>query len=218
MHAQKYNRAAVGHVLAHNEPTKARKARDNVDSSKTEQNYNLSKMRGLTGVEKLRRILSREEVHCSPRSDVNTLCSWVVSAPKNLPPEREKEFFLSVAQFFSKRYEPSRCVSAWVHHDEPGRVHMHYDFCPLVVDEKRGGLKVCAKDVLTRKDLATIHKDLRDHISRVMGLNLDIINGATAHGNKSIIELKNKSLEAENERLMRINSNLRAQICRALER
>lgn len=68
--------------------------------------------------------------------------------------------------------------------------HMHYAFIPVVEDKKNGGYKLSAKEAITRKDLQTFHKDLSNHMERVFGRDIGILNEATKEGNKSIEELK----------------------------
>ncbi|WP_228143688.1 plasmid recombination protein, partial [Acinetobacter baumannii] len=44
--------------------------------------------------------------------------------------------------------------------------HMHFAFIPVVWDEKKQREKVCANDVLTRKELKTFHQDLDKFLKR----------------------------------------------------
>ena len=83
-------------------------------------------------------------------------------------------------------------ISAYVHFDEV-TPHMHYAFVPVVEDKKKGGYKLSAKEAITREDLRTFHKDLSNHMERVFGRDVGILNEATKRGNKSIAELKRQS-------------------------
>lgn len=209
MHVEKYTRSAVGHILKHNEPGKARQNRENVDQSKTNQNYNFVKGHGMKN---LKRILSSDNVYCNPRKDVNVLCSVCLTAPKDLPPDREKEFFAFAFEFFQNRYS-GPCVSCWVHNDEPNaRGHMHYQWCPLVYDEKKNRYKVNAKSVVHKYDLQTLHQDFEKYINQRMNLSLQILNGATENGNKSILELKNKTLKEDIKKLKKLKNQVVAEI------
>lgn len=80
-------------------------------------------------------------------------------------------------------------ISAYVHMDEV-TPHMHFAFIPITRDLKRGVDKVCAKDVVNRIDLQTLHADLEADVSRFMGYHVEMLNGATKGGNKSIQELR----------------------------
>ena len=69
-------------------------------------------------------------------------------------------------------------ISAYVHFDEV-TPHMHYAFVPVVEDKKKGGYKLSAKEAITREDLRTFHKDLSNHMERVFGRDVGILNEAT---------------------------------------
>lgn len=207
MHIEKYTHSAAGHILAHNEPTKARAQRENVDKTLTHHNYNLVKGKG---IDNLKKILSSPNVKYIKRKDLNVMCSCVVSMPDNLPIERQKEFFELTFQFLNNRYG-STCVSAWVHlFDEPNaKPHLHYDFIPLVLDKKKNCYKVCAKELITRKDLQSLHIDFKCFIDNSMGLDLEILNGATKDGNLTVPQLKEQT-KKYNE-LIKINGKLQSE-------
>ena len=209
MHIEKYTRSAVGHILKHNEPCKARRNRENVDNSKTNQNYNFV---GGHGIQNLKKILNDDKVYCNPRKDVNVLCSVCLTAPKDLPQDREKEFFAFAFEFLKNRYA-GPCVSCWVHLDEPNaKTHMHYAFCPLVYDNKKNRFKVNAKSVVCKYDLQTLHHDFEKYINQKMHLSLHILNGATENGNKSILELKNNTLKEEITKLKKLKNQVVAEL------
>lgn len=68
------------------------------------------------------------------RKDLNTLIEWVVTLPKNVPSNKEKDFFNSVIKFTCQRYGADNFVGAAVHRDEPtARPHIHLDFVPCIV-------------------------------------------------------------------------------------
>ena len=66
-------------------------------------------------------------------------------------------------------------ISAYVHFDEV-TPHMHYTFVPVVEDKKKGGYKLSAKEAITREELRTFHKDLSNHMERVFGRDVGILN------------------------------------------
>ncbi|WP_257198188.1 plasmid recombination protein, partial [Bacillus cereus] len=88
---------------------------------------------------------------------------WVVTLPENLKgilEKEQREFFEKTYEFLINRYGGEKNVlSANVHMDET-TPHMHFAFMPVVWDEKKQREKVCANDVLTRKELKTFHQDL----------------------------------------------------------
>lgn len=216
MHIQKYTRFAAGHILRHNEPSTARAKRDNVDTKITHKNYAFV---GGHGGKNLKKVLSAQNIYVNPRKDVNVLCSVCVTAPADLPKDREKEFFELSFQFLKDRYKNCPCVSAWIHYDEPNaRPHLHYDFVPLVYDEKKQRYKVNAKSVVCKGDLQTLHIDFKMFIYNAMGLLLSILNGATENGNKTILELKNNTLKNELVRLKKLKkqvvNEIQQELCR----
>lgn len=73
------------------------------------------------------------EANPAKRKDLNTLIEWVVTLPKNVPKDRERDFFNSVIKFTTERYGVDNFVGAAIHRDEPtARPHVHLDFVPAV--------------------------------------------------------------------------------------
>lgn len=132
------------------------------------------------------------EVRCQNRKDVNVMVSWIVTAPKDLPQQAEPAFFQAAYDFLENRYGRSNVVSAYVHMDEV-TPHMHFAFVPVTQDRKRGGYKVSAKEVITRRDLQTFHSDLSKYLEQQLGFPVNVLNEATKEGNRSIEQLKRQS-------------------------
>lgn len=158
-----------------------------IDTAFSGTNYNLAPDRDISQGEFVRQRCA--EVRMQNRKDVNVMCSWVVTAPKDLPHDDERTFFVRAYDFLSERYGKENIVSAYVHMDET-TPHMHFAFVPVVEDKKRGGFKLSAKEAVDRKDLQTFHKDLDAYMTRVFGRDIGVLNEATKEGNKSIDELK----------------------------
>ena len=73
-----------------------------IDLSRTHLNYNLAPDHGqLDFMQKRLR-----EVYVLKRKDVNVMCSWVVTVPKELPEEFHAEFFQRTYNFLRNRYSP----------------------------------------------------------------------------------------------------------------
>jgi hypothetical protein len=91
---------------------------------------------------------------------------------------------------------------------------MHFAFVPVTADKKRGGFKVSAKEVLTRRDLQSFHQDLSREMSRVFTRDVGIENGIVKErgGELSISQLKEQSSRAEDLRTR--NDALEAAISR----
>lgn len=188
---QKYTKSATGHLTKHFERAKdingdyIKFGNQDIDIQKSHLNYNLAPEHDQ--IEFIRQRCS--EVQCLNRKDVNVMCSWVVTAPKNLDQGEEKAFFKHTYDFLDNRYGKKNVISAYVHLDEKSP-HMHFAFVPVAFDKNKGIEKVSAKEVITRNDLQSFHKDLEKHLERTLGHEVDILNEATKEGNKSIDELK----------------------------
>jgi len=187
---EKFTRAAMGHMCAHFQRAKGedgeyiRFGNQNIDTEKSQNNYNLAPEHEGGQVDFIRRRTS--EVKCLNRADVNVMCSWVVTLPKGFEPE--KEFFEATYQFLSDRYGKENVVSAYVHLDEK-QPHMHFSFIPVTLG-KNEKEKVSAKEVLTKMELQRFHPELQAFLERVLNKEVPILNGATAGGNRTVAELK----------------------------
>lgn len=185
----KYTRGAMGHMLKHYERAKdengdyIRFGNIDIDTKKSGQNYNLAPEHNQ--LDFVHQRLS--EVYCMNRKDVNVMCSWVVTAPEDLNPEQEEQFFQESYAFLELKYGRKNVVSAYVHKDEK-TPHMHFCFMPVVADPKRGQ-KISAFECVKRKDLEQFHEDLQRHLEE-KGIPCSVINEATKEGNKAIKELK----------------------------
>lgn len=211
-HMMKFTKASCGHMFAHFDRRAEHISNENLDRTRTHLNYNLATHQTMDQGEFVRKRCA--EVRCQNRKDVNVMVSWVVTAPKDLPANEQRAFFEASYDFLKNRYGLENVVSAYVHMDEV-TPHMHFAFVPVVEDKKRGGYKLSAKEAVTRKDLRTFHKDLSDHMERVFGRDIGILNEATKEGNKSIEELKRQTAT---ERLREANEKAAQIVSKARER
>lgn len=211
-HVMKFTKASCGHMFAHFDRRAEHISNENLDRTRTHLNYNLATHQTMDQGEFVRKRCA--EVRCQNRKDVNVMVSWVVTAPKDLPANEQRAFFEASYDFLKNRYGLENVVSAYVHMDEV-TPHMHFAFVPVVEDKKRGGYKLSAKEAVTRKDLRTFHKDLSDHMERVFGRDIGILNEATKEGNKSIEELKRQTAT---ERLREANEKAAQIVSKARER
>lgn len=201
-HLKKYTRAATGHLFAHYERKMDEKGEyikfgnQDINTEKTHLNYNLAPEQNQT--DHLQKRLS--EVHCMKRADVNVMCSWVITAPKDLPENMMKPFFESTYRFLVKQYGEENVLSSYVHMDET-TPHMHFSFIPVTYDQKKERYKVSAKDVISKNHLKGFHKALEHHLSNELGFDVQILNEATKEGNKTINELKRETALQELEEL-----------------
>ena len=193
-HVGKYTKSAVGHMFDHyarNEnPKEVVRSNKNIDPTRTHLNYNLAKHQTMNQLDFLHKRLL--EVRCQNRKDVNVLCDWVVTVPKDLPQNERKQFFEASYDFLENKYGKENVISAYVHMDET-MPHIHFAFIPVTEDKKRASLKVSAKERINRKELRTFHQDLQKYVERRLGHEVAILNEATKEGNRSIKELQRQS-------------------------
>lgn len=170
-HVAKYSKCQTGQLCQHYERKQDEKGNyikfgnENIDLNKTHLNYNLAPNHN-NQIEFIQKRTS--EVKCLKRKDVNVMCSWVVTEPKDLPKSLEENFFKSTYKFLEDRYKKENVISSYVHLDE-ATPHMHFAFIPVIRDKKKDIEKVSAKEVITKKDLLTFHKDLEKYLEQSLG-------------------------------------------------
>ena len=195
MHYEKFKgKADVRRVLEHSDRGQAgvsdhEHSNEKIDPERSHLNYELKDRGGLSAVEYHRRTGK------ALRKDAVTLCSWAVTAPQDLPEDKQAEFFKKAYEWFSERYGEDNIVTAAVHLDETSP-HLHLQFTPIIED-KDGTRRLCAKDLETRRTLQTVHQKLEKHLTQELGYKVTLLNGATDNGNKTITELKLATLQAQ---------------------
>lgn len=200
-HLEKFAKNNLGVLLRHYDRSVGlSNGNENIDHSKSKLNYNLAAAdQPLKQLDFIHKRLSQVKVQ--NRKDVNVMCSWVVTIPKpfykNMYDENTQTFFKETYNFLSDRYGKNNVISAYVHLDEI-TPHMHFAFIPITEDKRKGGYKVSAKEVITRMDLRSFHKDLSNRMIDVFGYDIGIINKATEIGNKKVVELKRETLKELN--------------------
>lgn len=201
----KYARGSVTSMTQHYERKKGKDGEylrfknQEIDSERTHLNYNLAPER-----DQCKFITERtESLKALKRKDVNVLGSWVVTVPQECPEEHQREFFEQCYSFLENKYGKANVVSAWVHMDE-NTPHMHFAFVPVVYDKKKDREKVSCKECVTKHDLERFHGELQAHLDKWRENNeyefdCDILNGATANGNRTVEEMRAEKLEAHND-------------------
>ncbi|MBE6141006.1 MAG: hypothetical protein E7172_05725 [Firmicutes bacterium] len=121
---------------------------------------------------------------------------------------------------YGKEYsniDNNNIVSSYVHFDEGiknennesnksfNSAHMHFCFIPVInkmvteFDSEKGELiskntkKVCAKELITRVELKSIHNDMQRFINENLDFDAKILNGGTIGKNLSVNDLKRKT-------------------------
>lgn len=200
-HIEKFSKNSVGHLFAHFERKKengefVKFSNQEIDITKSDLNYNLAWNRNKNQYKIYKDRLSQVQVF--NRSDVKTLCSCVTTIPQETylkfkdNPEAIREFFEKSYDFLENRYGKENVVSAFVHMDET-TPHMHFAFIPVVLDKKKNIEKVCAKEVITAKELKTFHKDYQKFLDNNLSYECLVHSGITKE-NKTIKELKDNTI------------------------
>lgn len=218
----KFKHSEVINILKHNLRLTKINSNPDVDPDKTYLNYEIPiQQDSLTAYERYKK--RKEEVYCYNRKDVNTLCSRIISAPKELEEEKDiKVFFENCVDFLKNRYGKENLILAVVHRDEGvkidkvdrwgnkikdkdgntisevvGRPHLHFNFIPITTkDKKHPGGKICFNDVIPREEYRKFHPDLMNFLKSRNDKGADyIVNGVTRRNGKnySIKELKDKT-------------------------
>lgn len=221
-HMQKFKGSSASHILGHCERERGKegylKYRNGsyIDESRTQ--YNQSFPAAGKGKQRLEQRLA--EVAPKRRKDAVTMIDWVVTLPEQLSDSSGKaisRFFTTTLHFLSDRYGEKNLVGAYLHVDET-TPHLHYCFVPVVTDPD-GTERLCAKQLMSRKELNSFHKELDTELEKCFGIPGLALTGITKEqgGNKSVSELKALSkqaelLEAEKKRLETKLDGLKRQI------
>lgn len=67
---------------------------------------------------------------------------------------------------------------------------MHFCFVPVIFDTKKQEYKVNAKVCINRIELQKMHPQMQQYLEEKLQTKVNILNGATAEGNKTIEQLK----------------------------
>lgn len=200
-HIEKFAKSSVGHLFAHFERKKIdgefiKFSNQEIDTTKTDQNYNIAWNKKKTQYKIYKDRLSQVQVF--NRKDVKTLCSCVTTIPQDTylkfkdNPKAIREFFEHSYNFLENRYGKQNVVSSFVHMDET-TPHMHFAFIPVVLDKKKNIEKVCAKEVITKTELQTFHKDYQEYLNNNLSYECLVHTGITKE-NKTIKELKDDTI------------------------
>ena len=247
---KKFTDGAVVNQLRHCNRLIEKDSNTDIDSTRTYLNYSLTPDRGMSEYEYYKQ--RKSELYCYGRADVKTLAGWIVTAPQELETrEQMREFFERTAEFLSDRYGKKNVISITCHFDEGkmekvkdrwgeyvrdangevkrqlvlGRPHLHFNFIPVSKDNNPKHIqseKICANDVLTKRDLQHFHTDLKKFLKSKECAGADgVINGSTKKQgrNYTVAEMKERyDTEKELERLRAIEKQYKLEHERSFER
>lgn len=189
MNCEKYTRNQSGNILVHcnrSDPNRTYKNQE-IHHDRTHWNYNLAPIHeGMTDYEFMKNRC--EEFKILKRSNVNWMVSWVITIPADYEGSQEK-FFKEAYNFMENKYGKENVISAYVHLDETSP-HMHFCFVPVIFDTKKQEYKVNAKVCINRTELQKMHPQIQKYLEEKLQTKVNILNGATAEGDKTIEQLK----------------------------
>jgi hypothetical protein len=189
-HIAKYKAASCGHMLAHYRRDASSLGRENIDPTRTKDNYTLGlddrdgKVGAMDGIEpnwatvegriegvnKAAKTAGKRAV----RKDAVVMADVVVTLPENVRKGDEGKFFGYAYWFLILKLGKENMMGGFVHRDEvrrdgsPVRDHMHVPFTPIV-DGRFNYKKMCP-----RAFYQSLHKELGDYLEKQMGYRPEV--------------------------------------------
>lgn len=174
--------------------------RDNIDGSRTHLNYEIagsgSEPLAARVRDRVRDAMAAHERAAGKavRKDANVMFDWVVTLPKDCPPDRAGEFFGATVEFIRDRYGAENVPGGFVHMDE-ATPHVHVPVVPV-----RDG-KLQASKVVNRADLKTFHKALGAAVDAALGFHVSIELDESQKGAKQLSALSQDEYKAAKDEL-----------------
>jgi hypothetical protein len=186
---EKFSQGAVLNQIRHIQRTIQNPSNEDINKELISKDYSLINDRGMSAYDYFKE--RKSQLYCYGRDDVKVLAGWVITCPTDVPTELHDLFFYNVFDFLCERYGAENCIECTVHKDESGQPHMHFLFIPVVKDKKHGGEKICANDVLNKRELRNFHPDLQNYLKN-NGCPGTVMTGITKKqgGNRTVAELK----------------------------
>lgn len=189
-HIAKYKATSVGHMLAHYRRDESSLGRENIDPTRTKDNYTLGlddrdgKVGAMDGIEpnwatvegriegvnKAAKAAGKRAV----RKDAVVMADVIVTLPENVRKEDEFKFFGYTYWFLIQKLGKENMMGGFVHRDEvrkdgsPVRNHMHVPFTPIL-DGRFNYKKMCP-----RSFYQTMHGELGDYLEKRMGYRPEV--------------------------------------------
>ena len=163
-HIEKYQASALGNMLGHYE----RRAelehgyeRDNIDPSRTPENYNLCERDNPLGFVDER--IAALDLKRASRKDAVRMIDTVVTLPAAYHGDT-REFMAAVKETLDGIFGAENCAGAYVHMDET-TPHMHYASVPVTSDGR-----LSAKSLLNRTFMKQFHDRLEAGVCERLGI------------------------------------------------
>jgi hypothetical protein len=134
---QKFTSASMIQMLRHNNRSIKEPSNTSIDKARSHLNYSFPlNHHGLSDYRYYKNLVGEKYLYGrrSAREETAiTGCGWVVTLPKELQgqPEKEAAFFKGVFDFISERYGQDNILNNAIHYDESGLPHIHVIFCPV---------------------------------------------------------------------------------------
>lgn len=189
-HIAKYKAASCGHMLAHYRRDASSLGRENIDPTRTKDNYTLGlddrdgKVRAMNGIEpnwatvegRIKGVneAAKAAGKRAVRKDAVVMADVVVTLPENVRKGDEGKFFGYTYWFLIRKLGEENMMGGFVHRDEvrkdgsPVRDHMHVPFTPV----KDGRFNY--KQMCPRSFYQSLHKELGDYLEKRMGYRPEI--------------------------------------------
>lgn len=226
----KYAAHSIGRLFLHNNRTSndgVTHSNENIDNERTVYNYHLKK----GSVDELNERLSNLFVMFK-KAETTVLGEMIVTLPKDTKKEDERDFFQAVYDFYCADFGEENIINAVVHKDEK-TPHIHIDFVPALkgapqftsVQGRKAienwklahngdppAERLCCKGLINRAYLVKMHPRLSEFVKDSIGYEVEILNGATANGNKTVLQLKAETLQKDIERLENQKAHLGGEV------
>lgn len=185
--------------------------RNNVDETRTEQNYTYGCQTWKEAISKAKERES-EIMDGKINKQSKPLFSWVVPYPEGRTSVSEHDFFEAVRDYMDIHYGADNVMAVCVHMDET-TPHCHCYIVPETISRKNGKRTVSVGSLLDREGLLEFHKKCNEYMfERFKEPNMiKLPEEEKAKENVPMMELKRRTLKAENETLTAGNKELETQ-------
>ena len=201
-HLAHYKRSGVAAMVGHYDREAERKGyhRDNIDSSRTAQNFAIGadSPDALAAAVRARvgQAVAQHEQETGKRirKDANVLSDWVITLPKDCPRVKAAAFFQICVTAVQARYGKENVPGGFVHMDE-STPHVHIPVVPV----KDGRLR--ASKVFTRADLQGFHSYIGKACDTILGFHVSVELDPQDAGAKQLSHLKQKDYKLAKDEL-----------------
>lgn len=195
VHMMKIKSGAVGGIQSHNNREHEPKTNQDVDMSRSEDNYDLiscdNYKRSIK--EKLSNLVESSR---AVRKDAVVVCNFIVTSDNEtmnaLGADRQREFFQDSVKWFSDRYGADRVLNATVHMDET-TPHLHIGVMPITQDGR-----LSAKAIFTKTEMKAIQTEFARDVGEKYGLERGVEGSERTHLSEARFKEK-KALEMANK-------------------